>query len=467
MPSPPRHRAHPRSRFVMPMPPIGPSAQHALTALPITRTAMNIFWLLALINFMNYLDRFIFVAVVPILSTDLHLNNAEIGLTTSSFLLIYTLTALPMGFLADRTSRTHIIAIGVALWSLATWYTAISTGFWQLFLGRALLGIGEASYVPAGIALLSAYFAPERRARVLSNWGVGSLVGMALGYVLGGLVAQIFNWRWAFILCGPPGLSLAWVAWRAPDRAAYEPLPAGARARSPFPSTWKGLLEQGRRALQSPVVRLATVIQALGLFFTTPAVIFIPVYLHTHFHLSVGQTALLAAIVLIPGGVLGTVLGGVVADLLSKRFAGGRMLAVAISFVGAAPFFLLALLAGNLIVMLIFAMIATIFINLFNGPLNAIIQDVVPTTLRASAAAIVMTLAHLAGDVGSPTLVGRLADNSRHIGTAGSLLILGVPALVLGAIASLWGVRVYVHEMRQRSPEPEGEEPSDLVLSHI
>src|SRR5579885_2227342 len=125
---------------------------------PSARAANTVFWLLTAINFLNYLDRIIFVAVGPELKSAFHVDDAQVGATASAFLLVYTLAALPMGLLADRASRTKIIAVGVALWSLATWYTAVAHTFGELFAGRAVLGIGEASYIPAGAALLAAYF---------------------------------------------------------------------------------------------------------------------------------------------------------------------------------------------------------------------------------------------------------------------------------------------------------------------
>ena len=457
--TPMRKRAAMRSRFAAP-PPARPEARPAsgwradLLLPPSTRTAAQIFWLLAAINLINYLDRFIFVAVAPILRTTLHLSQGEIGQATSAFLLIYTLTALPMGFLADRGMRPKIIACGVILWSLATWYTAIAHTFAQLFISRALLGIGEATYVPAGLALLGAYFAAGDRARILSRWGAGTLVGTALGFVLGGVIAHHLGWRWAFVICGPPGLVLGALMWRMPDRAGYDQHDAPANtSRQSF--ALADLRARTQTILRSVVVRRAIVIQALGFFFTTPAIIFVPIYLHEHFRINEQSTALLAGAVLIPGGVLGTLLGGSLADRLSRNYAGGRMMTVAISFFGAAPLFVLALLSRQLWVMLVLTFVATAFINMFNGPLNAIVQDVIPAQLRASAMAIILTLAHLAGDVFSPTLIGSAADHMHRWGTAGALVFLGCPALAIGAVVAALGVRSYVAELHQ--------DPDDLT----
>jgi MFS family permease len=438
-------------------------AQRPKLAPPPRRLAMGIFWLLTAINFLNYLDRIVFVAVDADLKHDFHLSDAQVGATASAFLLIYTLAALPLGALADRLSRTRIVAIGVAIWSIATWYTAVAHTFAGLFAGRAVLGIGEASYLPAGAALLAAYFAPGERATVQSRWGASSLVGSAAGFVLGGIIAQHFGWRWAFVLCGAPGLVLALLAWRAPDRVAYDSADLGAHRamlrarpmRGGVRAAIAALVDQSRQVLRSPTVRLSVVVQALGLFASTPAVVFVPIYLREHFHRSTQTTALLAGGVLVPAGVLGALLGGTLANALSRRYASGRMLAVGIGFACAVPFFIAGLMAQNLIVLLVLSFFAVLFMNVFNGPINAAVQDVIMGPLRATAAAVIMTLAHLLGDVSSPTLVGTLAGHLAKHNVAHALAILGAPALALAALVALWGAPIYARELRHSAKSAE------------
>jgi MFS family permease len=425
---------------------------------PTARAASTIFWLLTAVNFLNYLDRIVFVAVGPALKESFHLNDGQVGVTASAFLLVYTVAALPMGLLADRGSRTKIIAVGVALWSLATWYTAIAHTFAELFVGRAVLGIGEASYIPAGAALLAAYYPAARRAEVLSRWGASTLVGTAVGFIAGGVIAQHIGWRFAFVLCGPPGLLLAWLIWRATDRQAYDEadrrvlaaqatqMPAAPRGIYAVPHALASMVAQVRAVLRSPTVRLTILLQALGLFVATPSLVFVPIYLKTHYHLGLQTTSLLAGGVLIPAGVLGTIAGGVLADRLGRRFAGGRMLAVVIGFAGAAPFFILGFLSQSLVALLIFAFVGVFFLNMYSGPLNAIAQDVVPVTLRASALAVIMTFAHLLGDVGSPTLIGTLTDHTRSHNVAHVLAYCSGPALIAAMFLGLWAMRLYAHE---------------------
>src|SRR2546428_5329945 len=150
------------------------------------------------INFLNYMDRWVASAASPLIQKEFHLSDAHVGLLGSAFLLVYALAALPFGYWADRGVRKTVVAAGVAIWSLATLFTGFARNFAQLFLSRAVLGIGEASYYPAGTSLLSDYFPKEQRGRVMSIWGAGSTVGIAVGFAGGGFIAEKFGWRSAF-----------------------------------------------------------------------------------------------------------------------------------------------------------------------------------------------------------------------------------------------------------------------------
>ena len=123
---------------------------------------------------------------------------------------------LPLGIWADRWNRKNIVAICVTIWSLATAFTAIASSFWWLFISRMVLGIGEAGYYPAGTALLSDYFSRTKRAQVMSRWTAGSLIGLMIGFIAGGVVAGLGYgmWRLAFLFTGIPGLVLAFLAYR-------------------------------------------------------------------------------------------------------------------------------------------------------------------------------------------------------------------------------------------------------------
>src|SRR5438128_9921330 len=176
------------------------------------------------INLFNYLDRYVAASVAPMVKRELNLTDSEIGLFGTAFLLVYAIAAVPFGYWGDRGVRKNVIAVGVAIWSVATLLTGFARNYFQLFLSRAVVGIGEASYYPAGTSLMSDYFPKEQRSRVMSIWGAGSTVGIALGFAGGGYLADKFGWRAVFFVSGGPGLLVPLIAFSMRDavRAAVQ-----------------------------------------------------------------------------------------------------------------------------------------------------------------------------------------------------------------------------------------------------
>src|SRR5579863_6618657 len=178
---------------------------------PSRREARFAFAVLLTINVLNYADRSVLSAVLPKIQSDLQLSNTELGLLGSSFLLIYAIATLPLGVWADRSTRKNIVALCVAVWSVATALAGFTRNFIQLFLVRSVLGIGEAGYAPASLSMLGDFFPKERRGRIMGLWSIGNLIGTALGLILGGFIADAFGWRWAFFVVGIPGLVTAFL----------------------------------------------------------------------------------------------------------------------------------------------------------------------------------------------------------------------------------------------------------------
>src|SRR5438876_12259815 len=191
------------------------------------------------INFLNYLDRYILPAVSTKIQAEFHLTDSQVGLLGTAFLRVYAVGAITFGIWADRGVRKTVVGIGVTIWSIATLFTGLARSYAQLFLARAVLGIGEASYYPAGTALLGDYFKKEGRGRAMSIWAAGTAVGIAVGFAGGGIVASILGWRAAFYMTAIPGLVFAALAFglREPLRGAAEE--RGPQTRKPPAITWR------------------------------------------------------------------------------------------------------------------------------------------------------------------------------------------------------------------------------------
>lgn len=438
------------------------------------RSPAVVFGLMFAINALNYLDRLLVVAVGPTLKADFHLRDRDIGLLASAFVLIYTLAALPLGLLADRVSRARVVAVGVAIWSLASIGTGLARGFAGLFAMRAGVGIGEASYYPAGTALLSAYFPLEQRARIMSRWQAGQLVGGALAFALSGVLLVALGpglgWRVAFLVTGPPGLLLAYLMWRVADNPPHASGESSAYARKPPALTgaasgatvghqalghqMREALGRIRAVLGIRTVWLVIVLQAAINITATPAITFLPIYMRSPngpFRLGMGQTNAVIGVVVVAGGVGGAILGGYLADWLGRRVRGGRLLAAGVGFGLALPCYAVMLLSASLPLFVVAGTVAILALYIPAGPLTASLQDATPRALRATAVAVTLLLSHLLGDAWSPRVVGGISS-SLHEHSSTALLIVGLPTLAVATLVGILGVTLYAREVAPERP---------------
>lgn len=432
-----------------------------------SRYAIYVFWVMFSINFLNYMDRNVLTGAANIVAKELGFGLDKIGYIASAFLIVYTLGTVPLGIWADRAKRKDVVAISVAIWSLATAFTALASNFITLFLSRMVLGIGEAGYFPAGTALMSDYFSRSKRSRIMSWWNVGQLVGILVGFIIGGEVAGLFvgSWRLAFIFTGIPGLILAFLAWKlreprrnqADEEAAEVDPDYGAELEEPAHAVGisQNVLSQFASLLHIKTLVVLIVMQIFAYFVLGVNVVFLPTYLQQKdtFGLSSGLAGIFSGLVIVFAGMAGTILGGYLADMLNRRHPGARVLICGIGFLLSAPAFALAVTIHDLRVFSIFFVLTTLLILLYQGPSTAATQDVSPAALRASAVALSLLIAHLLGDAFAPSLVGALATNfdpthGQHFahGMAGqdlstALLITCTPALVLAGLVGIFGAR--------------------------
>jgi len=392
------------------------------------------------INFLNYLDRYILPAVATKIQGEFHLTDSQVGLLGSAFLLVYAVATIPFGIWADRGVRKTVVAVGVTIWSLATLFTGLARNYVQLFMARAVLGIGEASYYPAGTALLGDYFRKEGRARAMSVWAAGTAVGIAVGFAGGGIIASSLGWRVAFYMTAVPGLVFAVLAFglREPLRGAAEA--RGPQTRAAAPITWRTFA----RLLEIPALR-ATIAAETALFFVLGGAAFwLPTYLSRRFGLGTGAAGTLAGGVLVVGLLAGSLLGGTIADRLTRRRGAASNLPVGIAgFLAGAVLVALALVMPSLVLFVPMFLLGAASLYLYNGPYTAIKQNVVLPTVRASAVTIALLIEHLLGDSYAPWAIGRVSDALHSLQLA--LLILLPPLLVLAALFASLGLR---HEDR-------------------
>jgi MFS family permease len=510
--------------------PVGGSRAYAAYAL----------FLLTLINFFNYADRNVVFAVFESIKHDLDLTDQQLGWIGSAYIIVLSLAALPLGVLGDLRTRRGVIAWGVGIWSFFTSLGGAVRGFWQLFFCRAMVGVGEAGYGSASQALIAEYYKERRRAWALGIYSVGTALGGVAGVWLGGVLAEAYGWRLAFLWLGVPGFGLALLAsrLREPERRPPTPLATTLRRftttglkralRYAYPLIWltafgtvvSGVLalirvvpnemtvavfgmfvgvgvawtvarlvplalQQGSQATEvaasayeefleasAVVLRVPTLVWvflggALVTFAVNGLIAWAASFMHRVHGFSVSDIGREFGVYGLAGGMAGALFGGRLADWLSTQWKGARVAVAGAGFIIGAPIVVILILSPGLnsILFTVFGVEVTVFklcvlgtyffYTWYNGPLSAVIFDVVPAAVRSSVMGAFLLFSHLAGDAVAPPLIGYLSDRLQatwHLAADDALrrAMLVLPAVgLLGGVVILFALRTVGRDMAQ------------------
>lgn len=393
---------------------------------PVKAGARAALWLLLSINLFNYIDRFVLAAVEPSIRETFFapgdpMAMAKTGTLAPAFLITYMLAAPALGFLADRVSRWLVVGTCVILWSFATVASGFAATFAALFITRIFVGIGEGGYGPAAPTILADYFPLSMRGRIMAVFCGAIPVGSALGYVLGGVFNHHFGWRWAFYAVAIPGIVLGLICFVQKDPR---------RARTPAEKR----AAPSRRAAYSTLIRNRSfVINCLAQTAMTFALGGMAFWMSAYLIFRKQPPELATPIfggITVVAGLLSTLLGGVVADRLQKRFSGSYFLVSGAGMLLAFPFSI-AMLYTPFPLAWVFLFAAVFFVFLNTGPSNAALANVVSPQIRASAFALNILIIHLLGDALSPPLLGAVAG---HFDMNVAFLIVSAAMLISGVI---------------------------------
>src|SRR6266566_4566904 len=382
-----------------------------------------------ILNFLNYIDRFILAAVLPRVKSELVLTDFQLGLLADVFLVTYFVTSPLFGALGDRLSRPRLMSAGVTVWSMATAAAGFTADFVQLLITRAWVGIGEAAYATISPALLSDYFPRSQRGRAFAVFYVAIPVGSAAGFLLGGTLERAFGWRAAFYAVGLPGIALAWLALRVPDPlrgATEEPSPPG-RGPGEGLSTWNTLSDLFRnKAYVGTVLGYAAYTFALG-----GLAFFMPTYFERVRGLELARADFIVGSVTVLAGLSGTFLGGYLGDSIAARVKYGQLWLSGFSSIAAVIPAWLALTVASSPTYIVWFFLEEFLLFLSTGPVNVMIVSVVSPVARARAMAVSIFTIHLLGDAISPPIIGWLADTH---GLARAVLIVPVAIAISGFV---------------------------------
>jgi MFS family permease len=376
------------------------------------------------INVLNYLDRYLLAALLPLIIRDLALSDFEGGALQGTFMIVYLIASPFVGWAGDSRPRLRIAAVGVAVWSAATFGSGLATTFAFLLAARAMVGVGEACYANVTPSLIADLYPARSRGRVMAIFYAAIPVGTALGYILGGELGERYGWKTAFYLAGGPGLLLALslLLLREPTRGAQDPGTAPARVLS---------IGAALTALrQRPSYGYNTLAQTIYTFGLGGLAAWMPTYFVRERQLTLPQATFRFGIVVVLAGFLGTILGGYLGDRLARRHAGAHFTFSAIALIASIPFTLLGIMSRQPVIFwpAMFVTLLLLFLN--TGPLNAAMANVLPPDLRARGFSIYTVAIHLFGDAISPIIIGFTSD---RVG-------LQLPVLISGLMVSLGGL---------------------------
>ncbi len=365
----------------------------ASNSTPLSSYQFRLLAVLALINFVNFAARQVFVPLIPMLRTQLGISDEQLGSLQTLLLIVLALGSIPSGFLADRISRKAIIAFGILFWSAATFAGGLAKGFMMLLVARSFVGLGEAAYAPAAQSMISGSFPHERRASAQAIFASGMLLGGAFGQVIGGIVAPHYGWQKALfvVACAGivPAIALFWV---------QEP-PRGPRSE----------VVPLRKILSVPAF-LSMIAGGICITFASVSLIAWGVDFAVNYKgFSVREASVMLSIVALLSLIFGVLCGGFVADRLQKRFSFGRLIAIGAALILASPFLLLAIQSEEKNTVLFGFFIATFFMSWYHGPVTAVIHDMMPRRAHSTSIGVYMFATQLVGGLG-PEVIGKISD---------------------------------------------------------
>ncbi len=400
----------------------------AETAVPLPSVARRALILLTAVNLLNYLDRYVLAALGETLArSPLGITDTQFGLLMSGFIIVYMVAAPWFGTLGDTRSRVGLVALGVAVWSLATGLGSLAWGFGSLLVARALVGVGEAAYGTVAPTLLADYFRPAVRGRVFATFYAAIPIGSALGYVVGGLADVHWGWRGAFLVAGIPGLGFAALVRRLaePPRGAQEGAnrPVGGARQA-----WKALARN--RPYVLTVLGYAAYTFALG-----GMAAFLPKFLIRVRGVPEARATVLSGLCLAAAGFVGTALGGAAGDWLLRRTRQAYLWVSGVTTLLAAPLGWIALTSPRPAAYWAAIAAAEVLLFMSTGPVNSAIVTYAAPEMRATAMAVSILVIHVLGDVPSPTILGAVSDAT----SLGSAVRIIPVAVAIGGLIWTWG----------------------------
>lgn len=422
------------------------------------RGATYLLGALSVVAFFNFLDRAIFSVLAVPIKADLRLSDTEIGLLGGlAFALFYAFLGLPLARLADRSNRTRLVSVCLAVWSASTAACGMAGGFVSLLLARIGVGAGEAGCFPASYSMLSDAYPPKRRAYAIGIFHTVGNVGFLAGLMAAGLLAEAVGWRMAFAIVGIPGILFAlWTAVALPEPARL--LGEAAPTKSEATSLWAVL----RHVASRPALRNLTIGYSLSIFAFYSALAWLP-HLFARAHgLSNAEIGLWYGLAFGGGMIGGVLIGALVSPAAVAKDRRWEMWLPGTGVLIACPFFILAFWTPSTGIALAATALGSAAASSGLGPGFSAVQALAPPDARATTAAAVLLISAVVGQGFGPAIVGFVSDALAQRHVSASLEI----SLSLAGVGFLWASVHYLIGSRTFRRESSDHEASGEKHAH-
>lgn len=404
-------------------------------------------WVVAMlwfVCFLNYGDRQAIFSIFPKLHDEFGFDKVQLGLIGSAFMWIYAFGAPLAGYVGDRLRRKDLILGGCLFWSFVTMTTGRCARLWQFVSVRAMEGFGETFYFPASMSLISDYHGTRTRSKALAFHQSSVYAGTVVGSWVAAWLAEHYGWRTGFYLFGGCGIVLAIVLFRflkEPRRGQSETTEESAIEAPLSVSELAGILFRKPSAILLMVTFLG------ANFVATIFLTWTPTFLVEKFHFGLASAGLVGTAFIHLASAVSAPLGGVLADRLSRRYAGGRMTVQAIGLLVGSIFVFLVGSTHHIATLLTAMTIFGLSKGLYDSNIFASLYDVIEPRARSTAAGVMNTVGWGGGALG-PLFVGWVAKHGHHgsevanmswaIAWTGAIYIVGAALVLLAGL-------VFVH----------------------
>lgn len=357
-----------------------------------SRYAWLVVAMLWLVFLLNYLDRQVIFSLFPLLRKGLHLQDYQLGLIPTAFLWVYAVCSPLGGYLADRFGRKPTIVLSLVVWSLMSAAISQARSYPQLLVTVGLMGVSEACYLPAGLAMVADYHGEKSRSLATGIHQSGAYVGMVLGGLGGGWIGEHYGWRPVFLLLGGAGLIYGAIVMLG-LREHSEPRTSAASAGK------ASFFEAVREVIKLPGFVTMTVVFSAMSMGNWVLYTWMPLYLYERFHMSLSRAGFSATFYIQIGSVAGILLGGWLADHFSSRTPRSRILTQAGGLMAAAPFLLFVGITGTSGLLLIALVVFGLGRGAYDANCMPVLCQIAPARLRSTGYGIFNFAGCVAGGV--------------------------------------------------------------------